>query len=111
MAARWARASRTTWRSWAITDVVLLEREALASGSTSKSAGGIRAQFADDLNVKIALRSMAEFQALERVSGIEYKRHGYLFLLDDEVDVEGFQTRSPASRPRRAVAADLAGRT
>jgi sarcosine oxidase subunit beta len=74
-----------------ITDVVLLEREALASGSTSKSAGGIRAQFADDLNIKIALRSMAEFQALERVSGIGYKRHGYLFLLDREEDVEGFK--------------------
>jgi sarcosine oxidase subunit beta len=35
---------------------------------------------------------MAEFQALDRVSGIEYKRHGYLFLLTNEVDVESFQT-------------------
>ena len=74
-----------------ITDVVLLERESLASGSTSKSAGGIRAQFADELNVKIALRSMAELQALERVSGIGYKRDGYLFLLDRDSDVELFQ--------------------
>jgi sarcosine oxidase subunit beta len=74
-----------------VKDVVLLERDSLASGSTSKSAGGIRAQFADELNVRIALRSMAEFQALDRVSGIEYKRHGYLFLLTNEVDVESFQ--------------------
>ena len=74
-----------------VKDVVLLERESLASGSTSKSAGGIRAQFADELNVRMALRSMAEFQALDRVSGIEYKRHGYLFLLTNEVDVESFQ--------------------
>jgi sarcosine oxidase, subunit beta len=74
-----------------VKDVVLLERESLASGSTSKSAGGIRAQFADELNVKIALRSMAEFQALDRVSGIDYKRHGYLFLLANEVDVESFR--------------------
>jgi sarcosine oxidase subunit beta len=72
-------------------DVVLLERESLASGSTSKSAGGIRAQFADELNVRIALRSMAEFQALDRVSGIDYKRHGYLFLLTNEVDLENFR--------------------
>ena len=74
-----------------VTDVVLLEKESLASGTTSKSAGGIRAQFADELNVKIALRSMAELQALERVSGIGYKRDGYLFLLDRESDVELFQ--------------------
>jgi sarcosine oxidase, subunit beta len=72
-------------------DVVLLERESLASGSTSKSAGGIRAQFADELNVRIALRSMAEFKALDRDGGIEYKRHGYLFLLTNEVDVESFR--------------------
>jgi sarcosine oxidase subunit beta len=78
-----------------VTDVVLLERESLGSGSTSKSAGGIRAQFADELNVRMALRSMAEFQALERVSGIGYRRDGYLFLLDREADVQGF---------RRAVA-------
>ncbi len=67
-----------------ITDVVLLERESLASGSTSKAAGGIRAQFADELNVRIALRSMAEFEALEAADGIGYRRHGYLFLLDSE---------------------------
>ena len=44
-----------------VTDVVLVEREALAAGSTSKSAGGIRLQFADELNIRIALRSLAEF--------------------------------------------------
>lgn len=75
-----------------VKDVVLLERETLASGSTSKSAGGIRAQFADELNVRIALRSMQEFQALDRVSGIDYERNGYLFLLTNEVDVENFRT-------------------
>ncbi|MGH3024816.1 MAG: NAD(P)/FAD-dependent oxidoreductase [Gaiellaceae bacterium] len=74
-----------------VTDVVLVERESLGSGSTSKSAGGIRAQFTDELNVQIALRSMAEFQALDRVSGISYKREGYLFLLDREEDVESFR--------------------
>ncbi len=72
-------------------DVVLLERESLASGSTSKSAGGIRAQFADELNIRIALRSMAEFEALDRTSGIEYKRHGYLFLLTSDDEVESFR--------------------
>jgi sarcosine oxidase, subunit beta len=73
------------------TDVVLVERESLAAGSTSKAAGGIRAQFADELNVRMALRSMAEFERLEESGGIGYRRHGYLFLLDSEDDVERFR--------------------
>jgi sarcosine oxidase, subunit beta len=73
-----------------MTDVVLVERESLGSGSTSKAAGGIRAQFADELNVRIALRSMAEFERLEEADGIGYRRNGYLFLLDSEEDLERF---------------------
>jgi glycine/D-amino acid oxidase-like deaminating enzyme len=75
-------------RELGITDVVLLERESLASGSTSKSAGGIRTQFADELNVRIALRSLDEF---ERMEGIDLRQDGYLFLLDSEADLERFQ--------------------
>src|SRR5262245_24492647 len=77
-----------------ITDVVLLERETLASGSTSKSAGGIRAQFADELNIRIALRSIEEFAAFpERLDAeIEFEQSGYLFLLDNDADVERFRT-------------------
>ena len=76
-----------------ITDVVLLERETLAAGSTSKSAGGIRAQFADELNVRIAQRSIAEFLAFEELTGIpiDYEQSGYLFLLDSEGDRERFR--------------------
>jgi sarcosine oxidase subunit beta len=71
-----------------IADVVLLERDSLASGSTSKSAGGIRAQFADELNIRIALRSLDEF---ERMEGIDLRQDGYLFLLDNGADVARFQ--------------------
>src|SRR3954453_3072112 len=76
-------------RDLGVDAVVLIERETLASGSTSKAAGGIRAQFADELNVRVALRSMAE---LERMDGIAWKRAGYLFLLDDPADLERFRT-------------------
>jgi sarcosine oxidase subunit beta len=61
----------------------------LGSGSTSKSAGGIRAQFADDLNVRIALRSLAEFEVM--ADEIAFRRNGYLFLLDREEDVAEFR--------------------
>jgi sarcosine oxidase, subunit beta len=69
--------------------VVLLERDVLASGSTSKSAGGIRAQFADELNIRIALRSLAEFEAM--ANEIAFRRNGYLFLVDREDDLEEFR--------------------
>ena len=69
--------------------VVLLERDSLASGSTSKSAGGFRAQFADELNVRIALRSIEELRGFG--DEIDLKQYGYLFLLDDERDLADFR--------------------
>ena len=90
-----------------ITDVVLLERETLASGSTSKSAGGIRAQFADELNIRIALRSIAEFARSPSGSApqIDFEQYGYLFLLDQPGDVERFRAALELqSVARRAVA-------
>jgi sarcosine oxidase subunit beta len=75
-------------RALGIGDVVLLERDSLAAGSTSRSAGGIRAQFSDELNIRIALRSMSEF---ERMDAIDFRRYGYLFLLDRDEDVDSFR--------------------
>lgn len=77
-----------------ITDVVVLERDTLGSGSTAKSAGGIRTQFADELNVSIALRSLREFETFDERFGtdIGFQRAGYLFLLDNEADRARFRT-------------------
>ena len=77
-----------------ITNVVLVERDTLASGSTSKAAGGIRTQFADELNIRIALRSLAEFESFEERLGvdIDFRQHGYLFLLDAPEDVRLFRS-------------------
>ena len=49
-----------------VRDVLLLERDALASGSTSRAAGGVRTQFSDELNIRIALRSIEAFMRLRR---------------------------------------------
>jgi sarcosine oxidase subunit beta len=80
-------------RRLGLSDVVLLERESLASGSTSKSAGGIRTQFADELNIRIALRSLEEFERFEELTGadISFRQHGYLFLLDRDEDAATFR--------------------
>src|SRR3954464_12867101 len=73
-----------------VADVVLLERETLASGSTSRSAGGARLQFADELNGGLSLRRLREFERRDALIGehvgfvpeIAFQQHGYLFLLD-----------------------------
>jgi sarcosine oxidase, subunit beta len=75
-------------------NVILLERDALSSGSTSKSAGGIRCQFADELNIRIALRSLDEFEHFEELTGaqIDFRQTGYLFLISTQDDLESFRT-------------------
>jgi len=69
-------------------DVTRIERETIGSGSTSKAAGGFRAQFFDDLNIRISLeniRRLVNFEA-EFDTDISLRQWGYLFLLkEDEV--------------------------
>jgi len=74
-------------------EVCLLERDELASGSTSRAAGGIRAQFSDPLNVAIGLRSIEAFTRFGERPGaeIDLAQVGYLFLLDREEDVSVFE--------------------
>ena len=77
-----------------LTDVVLLEAETIAAGSTSKAAGGIRMQHDDAVNTRLALRSLAEFERFEELTGvgIDFKQVGYLFLLDNEGDLARFRS-------------------
>ena len=74
-------------------DVCLLERSELASGSTSRAAGGVRAQFSDPLNILIGLHSLEAFAAFGERPGadIELAQVGYLFLLDRSDDVASFE--------------------
>lgn len=77
------------------TDTVLLERETLGSGSTSKAAGGIRAQFSDELNVRIGLECIRRYERFAEEPGgeIGFRQWGYLFLLTTRDEVAAF-TRS-----------------
>lgn len=73
--------------------VLLLERDELAGGSTSKAAGGVRAQFSDPVNIALGRRSLEAFARFAQRPGgeIDLKRHGYLFLLDNADDVAAFE--------------------
>ena len=69
-----------------VTDVLLLEKDSLACGSTSKSAGGVRAQFSDAVNIALGIRSLPAFEQFGVRPGGEIDLHqvGYLFLHTDE---------------------------
>jgi len=95
-------------------DVVLFERAELASGSTSKAAGGVRAQFSDPLNIAIGLRSLEAFERFAERPGAEIDLHrvGYLFLLDRAGDVETFaasvELQNQLGVPSRLIAPEEA---
>src|SRR5919197_573109 len=74
-------------------DVLPLERGELGSGSTSKGAGGIRAMFSDELNVRIGLRDLHAWAAFGDRPGweVDFEQVGYLFLLSREEDVRRFE--------------------
>jgi glycine/D-amino acid oxidase-like deaminating enzyme len=88
-------------------DAVLVERDTLGSGSTGAAAGGIRAQFSDELNVRIAQECIARFARFEDEVGgdIGYHRCGYLFLLHGD-EVERF-TASVAVQRSQGVSTSL----
>lgn len=99
-----------------VTDVLLLEADQLSCGSTSKSAGGVRLQFSDEINIALALRSMDAFERFGERPGadIGLQQVGYLFLLTDPGDVSVFEQNTALQNslgvPSRMISATEAGR-
>jgi sarcosine oxidase, subunit beta len=73
-------------------DVLLVERDSLGSGSSSRAAGGVRACFSDPLNVALGKRSLTLLDDVARRPGgdIDLRRTGYLFLLTTDAQVAEF---------------------
>jgi sarcosine oxidase subunit beta len=76
-----------------VAGVVLLERGELGGGSTCRAAGGVRAQFSDELNIALGARSLEAFTRFRQRPGqeIDLRQVGYLFLLSDPRDVAAFE--------------------
>jgi sarcosine oxidase subunit beta len=67
--------------------VLLLERaDRLAAGSTGACAGGFRAQFSSEVNIRLSLASVPMITGFTREHGLalDVVQHGYLFLVRDE---------------------------
>lgn len=76
-----------------VTDVVVLERETLGSGSSAKPLGGVRATFSDANNVLLGQRSLAAFEEFEARFGtpIGLRQVGYLFLCRSAGELEAVE--------------------
>jgi sarcosine oxidase subunit beta len=72
------------------TNVLIVEREERQGlGSTSKSMGGVRAQFATPINIRMSIYSIDFFSRFEEATGhtADYRAHGYLFAVTSETDL------------------------
>ncbi|MBI5711076.1 MAG: FAD-binding oxidoreductase [Candidatus Eisenbacteria bacterium] len=81
--------------------VVVLEKEPFAgAGSTSKAAGGIRAQFSAPINVQISMLSVDHFRRFAGEMGTDpvFFPVGYLFLLSDPGRWAAFQQQVEMQR-------------
>lgn len=76
-----------------VSDVVVLEKDYLSSGSTGRCGGGIRQQWSERMNVRLAMRSVEHFKRFESEVGfdIEYFQGGYLLLAYTEDEVLLFE--------------------
>jgi sarcosine oxidase subunit beta len=65
-------------------DVILLERDALGSGTTKGGMGGIRHQFVDELDVRLSLMATEFWREFSSFTGSahEFEERGYLFIAD-----------------------------
>ena len=77
-----------------VKDVLLLEKEEFfGQGATGRCAGGVRYQFATEVNIRLSLESLPMLERFKEEFGqvIDYHQVGYLFLLTREKDLEVFQ--------------------
>ena len=75
-------------------NIVLLERNPLfGQEATGKCAGGIRYQFATEINIRLSLLSLPMLDRFEEELGqaIDVRHCGYLFLLTREKDIQAFE--------------------
>jgi sarcosine oxidase subunit beta len=76
------------------TNTILLEKEPLlGSGATGQCAGGIRHQFSTEINISLSKLSIQMLHRFKDEIGqeVDLRLCGYLFLLDNERDLETFR--------------------
>jgi sarcosine oxidase subunit beta len=76
------------------TGVVLLERnQFFGQEATGRCAGGVRYQFATEINIRLSQASLPMLEGFKEELGqaVDYRPCGYLFVLTREADVRAFE--------------------
>lgn len=75
-------------------DVVLVEKEPLlGSHATAKAAGGIRQQFGSEINCRLSIESVRQFERFQEEMDVttEFHQWGYLWLATRAEEIEVFR--------------------
>jgi sarcosine oxidase, subunit beta len=81
--------------------VLVLERNpGPGGGSTGRATGGFRAQFGSETNVRLSLLSREKLLRFEEELGVDpgYRACGYLFLADDEAQLDALRGAQSVQR-------------
>jgi sarcosine oxidase subunit beta len=95
-----------------VKDVVLVEREPqFGMGATGRCAGGVRYQFATEINVRLSIASMRMIEEFKQTTGQDpyYRPCGYLFVLTNEEDLKTFRNNIEMQRRLGVETAWLSG--
>ena len=90
--------------------VAVVDKDLICSGSTGRSAGGIRQQFATALNIQSVLESIRMFDRMPEELGVDpgFRRVGYLFLASTLEELTLFR-QNVALQQRHGVPVQMVG--
>lgn len=78
-----------------VKDIVLLEKNSLASGATGRCGAGVRQQWGTEMNLKLSIGSVKRFETLQEeldyTHDIEFEQSGYFMPAYTEKQVEQFK--------------------
>jgi sarcosine oxidase subunit beta len=92
--------------------VLVLDSGGVCCGSSARSAGGVRHQFGQDLNIQLAKRTIERLERFEEEFGLDcgFRQVGYMFLVSDPVTRDVFSAAVEKQRalgvPSRFISTD-----
>lgn len=78
----------------------MVERGLAGEGATAYATGGIRHQFSSRVNIELVQRSQSFWLDFEARTGapLDFRQHGYLFLISDPGSLEVFERNATLQR-------------
>jgi sarcosine oxidase subunit beta len=88
------------------TSVLVLDAGTAAGGSTGRAAGGIRAQFSTEIDIRLALHSIEFYEHFDDLVGgnINFRQYGYLFMAFTD---DGWATLQRNAKLQRSMGVEV----